>query len=694
MNYRDFIPKINRSAADTDDGVVLSSSEHVSGSSMSALARAPIGSEELTELCRSVGYAWFSWIPHSGDFRVHGKYCCESLDDWLSGVCREDYKSVADFFAGGWRDVKGVRSFKYRILPEAKDEGNPICLRQSVTKSADKRLPTISGFLSEFSPDERFTESDWPSFIPDWQKESVPGHLSKFRHVMGARVLALIKRTQKSHGELLALSHAPDYKYSDSTSVAMSALQNFSQDFHEGSLVKIPGDNRSYFIRTLPEGRDGDSFAIVAVFDSPLSEISKHMHLFAALLLEATRRNADLQLRKAAEELLRKSQRLASTGRLATGVAHDFNNLLTIIRGHTSFLEIAAKETGNSKMLESISVIESATDQAVDLSRQLLHHGKSYGRSFENRSLNEIVKKSARLIRRMLEENITLSLDLTDDPGLVRADSGMLNQILMNLVGNARDAMNSGGTIEIATRRVTGEPDHRKGCPPAFIVLSVSDNGPGMPPSVVDKIFDPFFTTKDEAKGTGIGLANVSSIIEQHGGTIDVNSRQGEGTTFSLYFPVIPGISPPVTTGKLANPVDNRIRENSGNDDDISGSRILLVEDENSVRKLVRKLLEMNGCTVVEAVSGKEALEMWPGICDEITLVVSDIIMPDGVSGWDLAKKLHEDSPDLGILLTSGYAENPEEHGLEGDSRVAFLQKPYESRKLRSNLYDLLRDNA
>ena len=264
----------------------------------------------------------------------------------------------------------------------------------------------------------------------------------------------------------------------------------------------------------------------------------------------------------------------------------------------------------------------------------------------------------------------------------------MVGQILMNLIVNARDAMPDGGQIFLTT-----EPFHLDGGngdldSGDYVSLSVRDTGSGISPSNLKRIFDPFYSTKGKGKGTGLGLANVASLMRQHGGQIDVASVVGEGTCFELLFPQV--APRPEATEPETKMVEVPTRDNPADQECIQGSKVLLVEDEDAVRKLVRKLLEMHGCAVVEATSGKQALDLWPEVCDDISVVVTDVIMPEGVSGWDLAKELHSRAPDVGILLTSGYNERAEDHGLENDPQIAFLQKPYEAKKLKSNIYQLL----
>ena len=404
--------------------------------------------------------------------------------------------------------------------------------------------------------------------------------------------------------------------------------------------------------------------------------------LAATLLLNSAAAELATAARDRSESMLQQSQRLASVGQLTTGVAHDFNNLLTVIQGHLVMLEDEA--TDREEALESIDRIHAASDRAVELSRQLLSLGKEQEIVFRECDINEIIRNFAKLIERMLEENIEVSFDLSEDLGTVEADPGLLTQILMNLVVNARDAMPGGGKIDISTRLSSlseGTPQLREG---DYISLRVKDSGSGIPKENLPRVFDPFFSTKD-SKGTGLGLANVAAIMRQHGGQIDVSSKPNVGTEFEMLFPQKSKRPKRISTPSQ----DEGKSARTSTQGSFQGVHVLLVEDEQSVRKLVRKLLEMLGCQVTESPSGKDALERWPELSGEVTMIVSDVMMPGGVSGWELAREIHKTNPNLGILLTSGYNERPEDHGLGGLSEISFLQKPYDVSRLKEELQSL-----
>lgn len=408
-------------------------------------------------------------------------------------------------------------------------------------------------------------------------------------------------------------------------------------------------------------------------------------HFIASLLLNETAKEMAFEALQRSERMLQQSQRLANMGQLTSGVAHDFNNLLTVIQGHLAMIENEYPE--DEGLQDSIERVSAATERAVELSRQLLSFGKEKETTFESCDLNETIRRFERLIARMLEENVEVSVDLADDVGMIEADQGLLTQILMNLVVNARDAMPNGGKIFISTSRLQTNANSSEGLPINHVSLKVKDTGSGIPQEDLARIFEPYFSTK-EKKGTGLGLANVASIMRQHNGRIDVTSEAGKGTEFELIFPQksISVASPQKEKPQDESDSNKAPFQNKG---PFKGTHVLLVEDEQSVRRLVRKLLEMIGCTVTESPSGKDALERWPSLSDDITLIVSDVMMPGGVSGWELARQIHKSNPNLGILLTSGYSERPEDHGLEGVAEVSFLQKPYDIAKLKEELQTL-----
>jgi two-component system cell cycle sensor histidine kinase/response regulator CckA len=371
--------------------------------------------------------------------------------------------------------------------------------------------------------------------------------------------------------------------------------------------------------------------------------------------------------RKALEARLRQSQKLEAIGQLAGGVAHDFNNLLTVIKGYTQLMLLDARLSESTRV--SATQVLAASERASNLTRQLLAFSRKQTLHIASLDINDIVSDLAKLLQRTIGETISLHLDCGTILPPIKADAGMMDQVLLNLAINARDAMPGGGHLTIRTsartfalKDRTERPDLETG---TFVCLSVSDVGCGMSPEVQKHIFEPFFTTKEPDKGTGLGLATVHGIVEQHGGWIEVESEVGQGSTFRIFLPTaLPGaepIKPVVTQANLPR----------------GTARILLVEDEIVVRELAHRILEQLGYRVYAASTGVEALSVWADHKDEIDLLLTDVVMPDGLSGHDLAAKLRVEMPNLRVVITSGYDAGSQGEPASSPNNIALLPKPY-----------------
>jgi hypothetical protein len=377
----------------------------------------------------------------------------------------------------------------------------------------------------------------------------------------------------------------------------------------------------------------------------------------------------DITERKALEEQLRESQKMAAVGQLAGGVAHEFNNLLAVIRGNAELLLMGeAQCTAEAK--EGLKQVVEASERAANLTRQLLTFSRKQVMQPQPLVLSEVIANLTKVLDPVISENIDLQCHYAALLPYVQADPGMMEQVILNLVVNARDAMPQGGQLRVATEQVTLDEAHARVNPEAragdFVCLSVSDTGTGMAPEVLPRIFEPFFTTKEIGKGTGLGLATVHGIVQQHQGWIEVSSQVGEGTTFKVFLPAIP------TPVRLAAAAEVR----GGNE------TILLVEDEPALRLTTRRILERKGYRIREAASGREALEVWQSHAGEIALLLTDIIMPGDMTGRDLAERLWGQRPRLKVIFTSGYTADA--LGANTDfiqrTRSYFLQKPCLSR--------------
>ena len=373
----------------------------------------------------------------------------------------------------------------------------------------------------------------------------------------------------------------------------------------------------------------------------------------------------DITYRKKLEDTLRQAQKMEAIGTLAGGIAHDFNNLISIIQGNTSLILLEAGIPKDST--ESLRQISEATARAATLTRQLLTFSRKTHVQPQPLDLNEVISKLVKMLRRLIREDIDLECHYSGEPIRLLADPGMIDQILLNLTVNARDAMPKGGRLIIRAEPVqinaVGQQNHPGARPGRFAKLSVTDSGTGIAPEHLARIFDPFFTTKDVGKGTGLGLATVHSIVEQHHGWIEVDSQPGAGTTFQVFLPIH-------ETAPAGTPAAESLAVIPGGHE-----TILLVEDEAPLLNLVSRILRRHGYHVLEAASGPAALELWKQHTAKIDLLLTDIVMPHGISGIALAETFQAERPGLKILLTSGYQE-PSAQTAAADKKWRVLEKP------------------
>jgi PAS domain S-box-containing protein len=423
---------------------------------------------------------------------------------------------------------------------------------------------------------------------------------------------------------------------------------NVFQMLHPDELERARGNLRLLFEG---KGREGDeyiakrkdgSYFPTLIFPSLIYRDNKPIG-FRGLLIDLTeQRNLEAQLRQ--------SQKMECIGQLAAGVAHDFNNILTIVHGHASMM--ASRQGLSPSMAESLGQIVSASRRATDLIRQLLSFGRKQIMKPTGMDLNKLATGLATLLPRLLGEHISLKIECAQRLPVIRADATMIEQVLMNLSVNARDAMPSGGQLSISTALCNFEIDEMPGHPEAragrFVRLTVADNGCGMSKATLERIFEPFFTTKESGKGSGLGLATVYGIVKQHSGWIMVSSKINVGTTFDVYLPAC-AIS---TQSEPAREGDAEFQMIRG-----AGETILVVEDEPAVRQMVIGLLQSCGYRVLEAMDGPAALEIWERERGRFDLLFTDMVMPGGISGRDLAIRLRSIDPDLKVVFTSGFSE-------------------------------------
>jgi signal transduction histidine kinase len=372
------------------------------------------------------------------------------------------------------------------------------------------------------------------------------------------------------------------------------------------------------------------------------------------------------------EEALRQSQKMEALGQLAGGIAHDFNNLLTVIRGQVQCLVVEGQQTSSG--LETLQQIDAAAERAAKLTSQMLMFGRKKRMERQHLDLSQTLTQFGRMLHQLLGEDIAVEIQCPDRPLGVFADLVMIEQVILNLAVNARDAMPRGGRlwiqldeIEVKAEDVQRNSKARTG---KFATIKISDTGCGIPPEAMPHLFEPFFTTKEQGKGTGLGLATVYGIVKQHEGWIEVETKPGQGTSFSLYFPLA---AIPIEPSKPAAPPAKLVG---------GKETVLLVEDEPVVRYMARRVLQRQGYRVFDVGSSGEALAVWNEHGTEIDLLLTDMIIPGGMSGRELAQKLLERKAGLKVTYTTGYSRDAISQNLSLKEGLNFLAKPYHPDKL------------
>jgi signal transduction histidine kinase len=388
----------------------------------------------------------------------------------------------------------------------------------------------------------------------------------------------------------------------------------------------------------------------------------------------------DVSARHLLEQQFRQAQKMEAVGRLAGGVAHDFNNLLMVIKGHTELLRDAISPT--DQLSKKVEQIERAADRATSLTRQLLAFSRMQVLQPRVMNLNEVVEDMGRLLPRLIGEDIDLEIRTAKNLGAIKADASQMEQVIMNLAVNARDAMPDGGRLLIETSNEeldsaynTVHPIVRQG---SYILLAVSDNGAGMNAQTQAHIFEPFFTTKAQGKGTGLGLATVYGVVKQSGGFIWVYSELGKGTSFKIYLP------------RVDQPVVKSVSTQFVSEVPRGTETILLAEDEQDVREVAKEFLESGGYTVIQARDGAEALKLEETHQGSIGLLITDMVMP-GMNGQELAGRLQQKRAGLQTLYMSGYSERAAAESAQGNSSIRLLTKPFSRTALLRTVHEILK---
>ena len=379
----------------------------------------------------------------------------------------------------------------------------------------------------------------------------------------------------------------------------------------------------------------------------------------------------DVSERALLERQLRQAQKMEAIGQLAAGVAHDFNNILTVIQGHAGLMEQTMDSA--SPQAKSLGHISRAAARAATLIRQLLMFSRKQVMQFQHLNINDILRSTIKMLERLVGEHIQIEFRPQETLPAIHADNSMIEQIAMNLAVNARDAMPHGGKLAITTSLQTVhrpptpmDPKPREG---EFVCLTFRDTGFGMSAEILGRIFEPFFTTKPAGKGTGLGLATVFGIVQQHQGWLEVESQPNQGATFRIYFPASP--HPAEKTDQSVNNVLRNGRET-----------VLVAEDEDALREVVVKVLRFQGYYVLEASSGPDALQVWEQAGRPVDLLLTDMVMPGGLMGSELAERLSSKCPRLKVIFTSGYSPGMAGRDTSLLEAQNFLSKPYSIGKL------------
>lgn len=432
-----------------------------------------------------------------------------------------------------------------------------------------------------------------------------------------------------------------------------------------------PDDRARVFAEVAPEGtlvagtseyrivRPDGEIRYIRARAFPILDNSGKIYRFAGTAEDITgQRLVELQLRQ--------SQKMEAIGQLSGGVAHDFNNLLTVILGHANTLAESLPEAGAA---ESITEITRAAERAANLTRQLLLFARKQMMQMENLDVNAVVVNTIKMLARILGEDIQLDFRPHHSELWVYADAGMLDQILLNLAVNARDAMSAGGRLVIETARATFDAESAAQSvqirPGDFAVISVTDSGCGIPADILPKIFDPFFTTKGVDKGTGLGLSTVFGIVQQHEGWVSVYSEENMGATFRIYLP----LARKAAAETVAKPAAERIHG--------GGETLLIVEDDDAIRRMVSNFLTNLGYEVLLASNGREALQVFTARSEDIHLLFTDLVMPGDINGVELSRHLLSHNAQLKVIYSSGYSDMLLAGKTELNAGFNFLAKPF-----------------
>ena len=572
---------------------------------------------------------------------------------WRDHIHPDDTEWVVAFCARASRELRD-HSFEYRLVAA---DGRVVWLRDIVSVVVEQGVTTkLRGVMVDITEAKRAEEARRQA------EEQYRGIVENavegiFQSTPGGRLLMANPAMARISG-----FESPEEMLAAVTDIAS---QLFVEPTRRAEMIRELEEHDVVRGFELQHRRRDGSTGWVSETIWVTRDASGTVMYYTGMVQEVTEQRQAAEVRALLEAKLRQAQKLEAVGRLAGGVAHDFNNILTAILGVADLLleDLAPDDPHRTDIAEILD----AANRAAGLTRQLLAFSRQQVLTLERLDLNALVTHGQRLLRRVIGENIHITTALDPALGTIEADPGQLEQVLLNLVVNARDAMPNGGTLRITTANAeldaTHSEPHFDVAPGPYVMLAITDTGVGMDRDTQAHAFDPFFTTKEFGKGTGLGLATVYGIVKQNRGYIWVVSHPGQGTTFKLYLPRIQARA----TQRSANP-----------DPAVSGGTevILLVEDEDAVRRVAERALERNGYTVVAASNGEEALAIIRRHEGAIDLVVTDLVMPK-MGGFRLCEVLRDEGRTVKCLLMSGFSEadGHERHRLERE--LPFLQKPW-----------------
>lgn len=652
---------------------------------------------EVLELYNAGAFSFWEWRPSDDLLSTHGFLAGGTLKDWLLRIHPRDQVVFSEFLDQDWKNPGALATIDYRF--NANRQGNWLRLRHTAKPIEREGQEWISGIVELITPPHRSR-----TLLERMEKEMIEGE-TRLREFMGgvnlldehpevSSILEILRKSLRADTVLLVRldsrldimgMHSPGGSQSFRARALGSPLRQALSETDSADGVFMldldPGETECPWLVAVSV-RDSEakvSGVICAGFRNLQGRTGSRRFYsllpFArnAVALSLAREKEDKQRAEVLSQL-RKSLRSSGLLRLSQDMIRELHGE----RIPSGQVDENSRDASFKRMGWPFPSEAGREGVAETTMSRWLQAGRAEPGTPEGADLNQAVEAAARVMRGALDGSSELVLDLASGLLPVQANGGLLQELVLLLMMNARDAMPRGGRITVGTR----SPD--AGQEAAGISLHVSDEGaPRQAAMLAPLLRGPISPGSEEALAHP-GLYLLNSAVAEWGGTIRVSEGNGPGNRICLSLPVAPGQIPTSPKRPISGLLSRNARHPS-----LEGATILLVEDEMAVRKLVRKLLEVLGCSVIEAVTGREALEMWPEIRGEVSLVVSDIVMPDGVSGWDLARELHDRHPDLGILLTSGYGDRPKDHGLGDIPTIGFLQKPYTVDILRESLHRL-----